>query len=76
MEVRDFDMNTRRSNTILSITEKITNVIYSNVTIENKVVEIERLSYLTIAQKYKSKIQKDTSTIENRYKIENHIKLI
>lgn len=69
MEVRDFDMNTRRSNTILSITEKITNVIYSNVTIENKVVEIERLSYLTIAQKYKSKNTK--RYIDNREQIQN-----
>ena len=75
METRAFDMNTGIGNTILSITEKIKNAIYSNITIENKIVELERVSYLTIAQKYKSKNTK-RSTIENRYKIENHIKVI
>ena len=75
METRAFDMNTGISNTILSITEKIKNAIYSNITIENKIVALERVSYLTRAQKYKSKNTK-RSTIENRYKIENHIKVI
>ena len=58
METRAFDMNTGIGNTILSITEKIKNAIYSNITIENKIVALERVSYLTRAQKYKSKKHK------------------
>ena len=69
METRAFDMNTGISNTILSITEKIKNAIYSNITIENKIVALERVSYLTRAQKYKSKNTK--RYIDNREQIQN-----
>ena len=40
MEARAFHVNTSICNTLLSITEMIINAIYSTITIEHTVVEI------------------------------------
>ena len=69
MEVRAFGMNTNICNTILSITEMIKNAIYSIITIEHTVVEINRVSCLTITQKYEFKNTK--RYINNREQIQN-----
>ena len=58
MEARAFRMITSICNTLLSITEMIRNAIYSTITIEHTVVEINWASYLVITRKYKSKKHK------------------